>query len=202
MFEKPSNRTRHSMEMAVSAARRSPGLHARRRGRLRHPRAGRGRGPDPGGLPRGDRRPGVRPPVLDPDGRRGRRARGQHALGPLAPAAGLRRRADDAAVSGRPGRATVAWSATTTTWPARSARSRRSSACTSASPVRTGSTPPTPSSNGSCLLGAASVEQSHRPVEAVEGAHAVHTDTWVSMGQEADKAATHQQFEGYRSTPT
>ncbi len=47
------------------------------------------------------------------------------------------------------------------------------------------------------LLGAASVEQSHRPAEAVAGAHAVHTDTWVSMGQETEKQDRMQQFEGY-----
>ena len=47
------------------------------------------------------------------------------------------------------------------------------------------------------LLGAASVEQSGRPQEAVSGAHAVHTDTWVSMGQEDDKAARRQVFEGF-----
>jgi ornithine carbamoyltransferase len=47
------------------------------------------------------------------------------------------------------------------------------------------------------LLGAASVEQSGRPTEAVAGAHAVHTDTWVSMGQEADKDARRQAFEGF-----
>jgi ornithine carbamoyltransferase len=48
------------------------------------------------------------------------------------------------------------------------------------------------------LLGAPSVEQSHRPADAVAGAHAVHTDTWVSMGQEAEKQQRLQQFEGYR----
>lgn len=47
------------------------------------------------------------------------------------------------------------------------------------------------------LLGAASVAQSHRPEAAVEGAHAVHTDTWVSMGQEADAEHRLRQFEGY-----
>lgn len=47
------------------------------------------------------------------------------------------------------------------------------------------------------LLGAPSVVQYHRPAEAVEGAHAVHTDTWVSMGQEAEKQQRLQQFEGY-----
>jgi ornithine carbamoyltransferase len=47
------------------------------------------------------------------------------------------------------------------------------------------------------LLGAASVEQSHRPGDAVTGAHAVHTDTWVSMGQETEKQQRLQQFEGY-----
>jgi len=48
------------------------------------------------------------------------------------------------------------------------------------------------------LLGAASVEQSARPSQAVAGAHAVHTDTWVSMGQEEDKAARRQAFEGFQ----
>jgi len=47
------------------------------------------------------------------------------------------------------------------------------------------------------LLGAASVVQVPRPHEAVVGAHAVHTDTWVSMGQEADKEARRQAFEGF-----
>ncbi len=47
------------------------------------------------------------------------------------------------------------------------------------------------------LLGAASVEQTGRPGVAVQGAHAVHTDTWVSMGQEDDKAARRQAFEGF-----
>ena len=47
------------------------------------------------------------------------------------------------------------------------------------------------------LIGAASVEQTARPSEAVAGAHAVHTDTWVSMGQEDDKTARRQAFEGY-----
>ncbi len=47
------------------------------------------------------------------------------------------------------------------------------------------------------VLGAASVEQSNRPADAVVGAHAVHTDTWVSMGQESEKQQRVQQFEGY-----
>lgn len=47
------------------------------------------------------------------------------------------------------------------------------------------------------LLGAPSVQQSNRPEEAVRGAHAVHTDTWVSMGQETEKRDRMRQFEGY-----
>lgn len=47
------------------------------------------------------------------------------------------------------------------------------------------------------LLGAASVELSARPAEAVAGAHAVHTDTWVSMGQEVDSDARIAAFEGF-----
>jgi ornithine carbamoyltransferase len=47
------------------------------------------------------------------------------------------------------------------------------------------------------LLGGVGVEQTTRPLDAVEGAHAVHTDTWVSMGQEADGAARRRHFEGF-----
>ena len=47
------------------------------------------------------------------------------------------------------------------------------------------------------LLGAASVEQVPCPHDAVAGAHALHTDTWVSMGQEADKQARRRAFEGF-----
>ncbi len=46
-------------------------------------------------------------------------------------------------------------------------------------------------------LGPGSVEQVHRPVDAVAGAAAVHTDTWVSMGQEADTEQRRRDFEGY-----
>ncbi|WP_125100444.1 ornithine carbamoyltransferase [Leucobacter chromiireducens] len=39
------------------------------------------------------------------------------------------------------------------------------------------------------------------PVAAVEGADAIITDTWVSMGQEAEKAERVQTFGAYRVTP-
>ena len=47
------------------------------------------------------------------------------------------------------------------------------------------------------VIGGGDIEQSHRPVDAVRGADAVHTDTWVSMGQEAEKEQRRKQFEGY-----
>jgi ornithine carbamoyltransferase len=46
-------------------------------------------------------------------------------------------------------------------------------------------------------LGSGSVRQVHAPGEAVAGAIAVHTDTWTSMGQEAEKAARRAAFEGF-----
>lgn len=46
-------------------------------------------------------------------------------------------------------------------------------------------------------LGAGRVSQTHRPAEAVSGAIAVHTDTWTSMGQEAEKAVRARDFEGF-----
>ncbi len=42
--------------------------------------------------------------------------------------------------------------------------------------------------------------QVHRADEAVAGAIAVHTDTWTSMGQEAEKDDRKQAFEGYTVT--
>lgn len=47
------------------------------------------------------------------------------------------------------------------------------------------------------LLGAGTVRQVPRPIDAVAGAIAVHTDTWTSMGQEGEKAARQQAFEGF-----
>ena len=47
------------------------------------------------------------------------------------------------------------------------------------------------------MIGTGTVEQVTRAAEAVEGADAVHTDTWVSMGQESEKAARRRAFEGY-----
>ncbi len=37
-----------------------------------------------------------------------------------------------------------------------------------------------------------------RPAEAVDGADAVHTDVWASMGQEAEASLRHQAFEGFQ----
>jgi ornithine carbamoyltransferase len=47
------------------------------------------------------------------------------------------------------------------------------------------------------LIGSGDVVQVRRPAEAAKGAHAVHTDTWVSMGQESEKGARRRAFEGY-----
>jgi ornithine carbamoyltransferase len=47
------------------------------------------------------------------------------------------------------------------------------------------------------VLGAASVHQFARAADAVVGADAVHTDTWVSMGQEGDKQERVQAFESF-----
>jgi ornithine carbamoyltransferase len=47
------------------------------------------------------------------------------------------------------------------------------------------------------LLGGGAITLTDRPAEAVTRADAVHSDTWVSMGQEADKAVRKQAFEGF-----
>jgi ornithine carbamoyltransferase len=49
-------------------------------------------------------------------------------------------------------------------------------------------------------MGSPSVESSADPMAAVVGAHAVHTDTWVSMGQEDEKAERLAIFGGYTVT--
>lgn len=49
-------------------------------------------------------------------------------------------------------------------------------------------------------LGAASVEQYRDIAIAVNGAHAVHTDTWTSMGQESESAEREAVFAGFEVT--
>jgi ornithine carbamoyltransferase len=46
-------------------------------------------------------------------------------------------------------------------------------------------------------LGPGTVRQTTRPHEAVSGAIAVHTDTWTSMGQESTKQERQRAFEGF-----
>jgi ornithine carbamoyltransferase len=50
------------------------------------------------------------------------------------------------------------------------------------------------------VLGGGRVHQVHRAGDAVAGVIAVHTDTWTSMGQEAEKDDRKQAFEGYTVT--
>ena len=49
-------------------------------------------------------------------------------------------------------------------------------------------------------FGSGSFEAVGRPEEAVVGAHAVHTDTWVSMGQEAERERRRAAFAGFQVT--
>ena len=126
IFEKPSNRTRHSMEMAVVQLGGHP-IYTRGEEvgfDTREPVEDVAR--IMAGLSRRDRRPGVRSHRRSSGWRRRRRrADRQHALRPVASAAGPRRRADDAAAARRPGRARPSpTSATTTTSPGRWRRSR------------------------------------------------------------------------------
>ena len=76
------------------------------------------------------------------------------------------------------------------------ARSPRCWAPTSDSPARAASRATRPSSSDSRCSARRRRARRRPPRDAVAGAHAVHTDTWVSMGQEAEKAAI-QQFEGF-----
>jgi ornithine carbamoyltransferase len=47
-----------------------------------------------------------------------------------------------------------------------------------------------------------SVQQSVDPAVAIRGAHVVHTDTWISMGQEAESAERRKIFAPYCVTQT
>ncbi|HET9665634.1 MAG TPA: ornithine carbamoyltransferase, partial [Desertimonas sp.] len=47
------------------------------------------------------------------------------------------------------------------------------------------------------LVGNGAVSIHHRPSEAVSGADVVHSDTWVSMGQDDEKTQRLQAFEGF-----
>ncbi len=47
------------------------------------------------------------------------------------------------------------------------------------------------------LVGSGAVSLHHRPVDAVNGADVVHADTWVSMGQDDEKADRLKAFEGF-----
>lgn len=51
-------------------------------------------------------------------------------------------------------------------------------------------------------LGPGRIRQTPRAVDAVRGAIAVHTDTWTSMGQEAEKAERVKIFESYQVDAT
>ena len=185
------------MEIAVVAARRSPRLHAGRRDRHRRARAGRGRRADPAGLPLGHRGPGVRPRAARAHGGGGRGADRQHAVRSLPSAAGVRRRAHHGA-GVRPARRPQGrrGSATTTTSPGRSARSARCSVPTSRSPAHPGSSRRRPSWSGSRCSARRRPSTHWRAEDAVDGADAVHADTWVSMGQEDEKAARVQGVRG------
>lgn len=49
-------------------------------------------------------------------------------------------------------------------------------------------------------LGPGTFDSFDAPVDAVKGADAVHTDTWTSMGQESEKAARLEAFRGFTVT--
>ena len=136
--------------------------------------------------------------VLRADGRRRHRADRQHAVGPRPPAAGARRRPDDGGgprVARRPHRGVGRRLQQRRPLAGRGLRACSAPHVRFACPL--GYDADDAELERLALLGAASVTQTHRPADAVAGADAVHADTWVSMGQEDDKAARKQAFEGF-----
>ena len=117
---------------------------------------------------------------------------------PRPPAAGARRRADDGAgVRCRSPGATVAWVGDYNNVARSLGEVARCSGAHSRSACPAGFDADDAELERFTLLGAPSRRAVGGPAEAVAGADAVHTDTWVSMGQEEEKAARVQAFEGF-----
>lgn len=51
---------------------------------------------------------------------------------------------------------------------------------------------------GLAALSGGRLEMGHTPAEAVDGAHAVYTDVWASMGQEKEAAARRRKFQTFQ----
>ena len=51
---------------------------------------------------------------------------------------------------------------------------------------------------GLAALSGGRLEMGHTPAEAVDGAHAVYTDVWASMGQEKEAAARRRKFQAFQ----
>jgi ornithine carbamoyltransferase len=51
---------------------------------------------------------------------------------------------------------------------------------------------------GLAAVSGASVEITHDPAQAIEGAHAVYTDVWASMGQEQESVKRRKDFHAYQ----
>jgi ornithine carbamoyltransferase len=49
-----------------------------------------------------------------------------------------------------------------------------------------------------CATGSATLDLTHDPTVAVQGADAVYTDVWTSMGQESEAAERHERFAHYQ----
>ena len=127
--------------------------------------------------------------TVDPDGRSRRRAGRQHVVRSFAPAAGVRRRAHDAAVPRRTGRqdrclgGRLQQRGPFARGDLRAARHAPALRVSARFRRRRGRTRAVHAARG--RVGRA-VDP---PGRGRRGAHAVHTDTWVSMGQEAEKQA-------------
>ena len=200
-FEKPSARTRNSMEMAVVQLGGHPVTIRRRRGRPRPAGDRRGRRPHPGLLPRRHRRPGLRPREARAHGR-GRRACPSSTCCPTTPTrcqalADLLTMRQEFGDARRPHASPT--SATATTWPARWPSPPRMVGMQ----VRIASPPgyePAPRPTLDRLARArASSPELHRPspTRPSTGADVVYTDVWTSMGQEAEAGARREAFEGF-----